>query len=110
MDPPANVGLPNSDRSNIGYLAVSSTTRNATSRTPAATKQPSTSPSVKLRSLDLIRANTSADIDAVNVRKPSQSGRRGRGSRDSGTLATVIATAMSPMGRLTKKIHRHDRP
>ncbi len=55
IDPPAKVGLRNSDRSNIGDDPRSSATRNATSSTAAAIRQPRTSESVKERWLDSIR-------------------------------------------------------
>src|SRR5215468_6762103 len=108
--PPANVGLRNSPRSNIGYRSVSSASTNIASNTPEAAKQATTSRSPNPRSLDSISANTSSDSAAVNATKPVQSGRRGRGSRDSRTRATVITKAASPIGRLTKKIQRQDRP
>ncbi len=46
----------------------------------------------------------------MNSAKPGQSGRLARGSRDSDTRMTVRMTAMTPMGALTKKIHRQEMP
>ena len=41
---------------------------------------------------------------------PTQSGRRACGALDSWTRVALMNSAKSPIGRLTKKIHRHDRP
>ncbi len=42
--------------------------------------------------------------------KPGQSGPLACGARDSVTFITEITAAAIPIGTLTKKIHRHDRP
>ena len=47
---------------------------------------------------------------ALKVTKPSQSGRWASGSRDSSTRIIVTTIAATPIGMLTKKIQRHDRP
>ena len=46
----------------------------------------------------------------MNSTNPIQSGRRATGERDSATRSSVITRATTPIGRLTKKIHRQDRP
>jgi hypothetical protein len=46
----------------------------------------------------------------VKSEKPAQSGRLACGARDSATLYTLMITAAMPIGALTKKIHRQDRP
>jgi len=48
--------------------------------------------------------------EAVNETKPIQSMRRLVGSLESTTLARVMAMATTPMGMLTKKIHRQPMP
>ncbi len=45
-----------------------------------------------------------------NETNPIQSTRRWLGSFDSWILARVMAMASTPMGTLTKKIHRHPIP
>ena len=42
--------------------------------------------------------------------KPTQSIRRSRGSFDSAILVNVMTMATTPMGTLTKKIHRQPMP
>ena len=56
------------------------------------------------------RAYTSMKRDSENVTNPIQSMRRAVGSRESSTLARQISTAMTPSGRLTKKIQRQPMP
>ena len=58
-------------------------------------------------SLPRTRAKTSRKRLRENVTKPTQSMRRVLGSRDSAILVSVMTMATTPMGTLTKKIHRH---
>src|SRR3954454_12300478 len=110
ISPPTNVGLRSRPRSNIGDFSSSWVTTKATSRTPEATKlettrllpQPSTPPR--------IRASTSRPSPALNVTKPSQSGRPAYGLRLSSTLPRVTARARTQMGMFTQKIQCQDRP
>ena len=46
----------------------------------------------------------------MNVTQPGQSGRRAPGARDSATRVRVTNSAAIPIGTLTKKIQRHERP
>ena len=46
----------------------------------------------------------------MNSVKPSQSGRRACGARDSATMNVTMPMAMMPIGAFTKKIHRQDSP
>ena len=48
--------------------------------------------------------------ESEKVMNPSQSMRRGVGSRDSCTLARQTVMANTPRGRLMKKIQRHPMP
>jgi hypothetical protein len=48
--------------------------------------------------------------EAENEMNPIQSMRRLVGSFESTNLVRVTTTAKAPMGRLTKKIHRHPIP
>ncbi len=51
---------------------------------------------------------TSAVSPSVKVTNPAQSGRRATGALDSATSRRVTIKASTPIGRLTKKIQRHD--
>src|SRR5437588_9148621 len=44
------------------------------------------------------------------IAKPIQSGLRAAGSRDSSSRRRVAASVAAPIGTLTKKIHRQERP
>ena len=57
-----------------------------------------------------IRPKTSRPSAELKVRKPIQSGRPAFGFLDSLTLVSVMNMAKRQIGRLTKKIQRHDRP
>ena len=76
----------------------------------AAVIEPVTSVEPQPASLERISANTSSPRPALNVTNPAQSSRRARGSRDSAIRRSVTTSATMPIGRLTRKIQRHDNP
>jgi hypothetical protein len=85
-------------------------TTKATSRIAAATKQPTISglpqPSVLARSRPKISRNRAP----LHVTSPGQSTPRASGLRLSSTRRRAMASAASPIGTLTKKIHSQPNP
>jgi hypothetical protein len=108
--PPTKVGLRNRVRSNIGRGCRSSTSTNTASNPAAVMIEPKTRPEPHECVFDSISPYTRAASAPLNDTAPSQSGRPASGSRDSSTRNNVSAIAITPIGTLTKKIHRHVSP
>ena len=83
---------------------------NVTSSTAAALSMVRILVEPQPASLPWMSANTSRNSDPENVTRPIQSTRVASGSRDSATRERVSATAKTPIGTLTKKIHCQPMP
>ena len=110
MDTPTMAGRLKRSRSSMGSSRRHSAIRKIAIRTAEPTSRLTMVGLLHPFSLPCTRANTSRNSETEKKRKPIQSMRRGVGSFESWTLARVRATATTPIGMLTKKIHRQPMP
>ena len=86
IEPPRNVGIRNSERSNIGWLIRRSASTKTKSSTAPRQRQVMTAVLLQLLSPARISPYVRLTRPAVSTTKPAQSGRVAWGWRDSSTL------------------------
>ncbi len=100
----------NSDRSSIGCFATDCRTTKPTSSATAVASSPMMRAEPQPSSLPRIRPSSRASRPVVSSAVPGQSAERATGGRDSESRSAPAISANTPIGRLTRKIHRQPGP